>query len=181
MKGLIFKEIGNKEKAISNFQTAIEQNPDLYEAYMQLGLMNETQDKKRAMSYYDNALRVDTNSSEARYAKAMIFQNQNDFENAKLVYRELISKDPQFEQAIYNLGYIYFQQDSIDKAQRHFEMAIKVNPAYPDAVYMMGLCEESKKNYPRALYFYKQTLNLDDKHALALKGMKRLNGNSKQK
>jgi tetratricopeptide (TPR) repeat protein len=141
---------------------------------MQLGLLTESKDKKLAMSYYENALRVDTNSSEARYAKAMTLQTGNELEKAKEEYREIIKRDPQYEEAIYNLGYIYFQQDSLDKAKRHFEMATKVNPTYADAFYMLGLCEEAKSNTSGALAYYNQTLSLDAKHELAQKALKRL-------
>lgn len=176
LKGLIYKDLGKAEEAISHFQTAVEKNPEHYEAYMQLGLLTEKQDKTIASAYYDNALRLDSNSSEARYAKALLLQQQNETEKAKQVYRELINKDPQFEKALYNLGYIYFQQDSLEKAKRHFEMALGVNPVYADAMYMLGLCEEAKKNHARALYFYNQTLNLDSQHELALEGIKRIKG-----
>jgi tetratricopeptide (TPR) repeat protein len=173
LKGLIFKEIGNIDRAISSFQTAVEQNPELYEAYMQLGLLTESTNKKLAMEYYENALPVDTNSSEARYAKAMTLQTQSDLEKAKEEYREIIKRDPQYDEAIYNLGYIYFQQDSLDKAKRHFEMATKVNPTYADAYYMLGLCEETANNTKGARLYYNQVLGINASHELALKALKR--------
>ncbi len=173
LKGLIFKEIGMKDKALSSFQTAVEQNPEMYEAYMQLGLLTEEKDKKRAIAYYENALRIDSNSTEARYAKAMVFQQQKQYEKAKEVYREIIITDYQFERAPYNLGYIYFQQDSLEKAIRHFEMAIDIQPYYDDAFYMLGLCEEVLGNYKEAEYFFVQCLNITPKHELALEGQKR--------
>lgn len=174
LKGLLFKEIGDTAKSISNFQTAVEQNPRYYEAYMQLGLLFSKKKNKLALDYFNNALKIDSSSHEAKYAIAMYHQEMKEYASALAMYRKFILDFPQDKEAYYNTGYIYFQMDSIEKATRSFERAIGVAPDYADAYYMRGLCAEAVKDFKNAKYFYQQTVNLNSEHKLALDGINRL-------
>lgn len=174
LKGMIFKEIGDTAKSVSNFQTAVEQNPQYYNAYMQLGLLLSKKKDRLALDYFNNALKLDSSSYEVRYGIAMYYQEIKDYPKALQLYREMILDFPQDKDAYYNSGYIYFQLDSFGKADRNFERALGVEPTYADAYYMRGLCAEARKDFKSARYFYQQTLNLKPEHALASEGIKRL-------
>lgn len=174
LKGLVFKEIGDTAKAISNFQTAVEQNPRYYEAYMQLGLLFSKKKNKLALDYFNNALKIDSSSYEAKYAIAMHHQEMKEYDKALELYRQFILNFPQDKEAYFNTGYIYLQIDSIEKATRSFERAIGVAPDYADAYYMRGLCAEVVKDFKNAKFFYQQTLNLNPEHKLASDGIQRL-------
>jgi len=174
LKGMIFKEIGDTAKAISSLQTAVEQEPKYYDAYMQLGLLLSKKKDKLALDYFNNALKIDSTSYEARYGIAMYYQEIKDYPNALELYRQLILDFPQEKDAFYNTGYIYFQIDSLNKADRSFERAIAVDPTYADAYYMRGLCAEARRDFSNARYFYQQTLNLKPEHKLAQDGLHRL-------
>lgn len=174
LKGMIFKEIGDTAKSISNFQTSVEQNPRFYKAYMQLGLLLSKKKDKLALDYFNNALRIDSTSYEAKYGIAMFYQESGDFANALAHYQKLIVEYPYEKDAFYNIGYIHFQMDSVDRASRDFERAIGVAPDFADAYYMRGLCSEVKKDIKNARFYYQQALNLKPQHQLALNGLKRL-------
>ncbi len=173
LKGMIFKEIGDTAKAISNFQTSVEQNPKYYKSYMQLGLLLTKKKNKLALDYLNNALRIDPSGYEARYAIAMYHQEMKENEKAIELYNQMIVDFPQEKDAYYNIGYIHFQMDSIDRASRDFNRAIAVAPDYADAYYMIGLCAEVKKDFSNARRYYHQALKLNPKHALASAGVQR--------
>lgn len=174
LKGMIFKEIGDTSKAVSNFQTSVEQNPLYYKSYMQLGLLLTKKKDKLALDYLNNALRIDPLSYEARYAIAMYHQEMKDNEKALEQYNQMILDFPQEKDAYYNIGYIHFQMDSVNRASRDFDRAISVAPDYADAYYMRGLCAEVMKDFNNAKHYYQQTLNLSSEHQLALNGLKRM-------
>lgn len=173
LKGMIFKEIGDTAKAISNFQTSVEQNPKYYQSYMQLGLLLTKKKDTLALDYLNNALKLDPSSYEARYAIAMYHQEMNENEKAIELYNQMIMDFPQEKDAYYNIGYIHFQMDSVDKASRDFDRAIAVAPDYADAYYMRGLCAEVKKDFNNARHYYHQALKLNPEHRLALAGLQR--------
>lgn len=140
LKGLIYKETGDTAKALSNFQTSIEQNPDFYDAYIQLGLLSMTNNYTLAIDYFTAALKIDSFSIEAYYARGLSYQNKSDFENAKYDYLKIITLDSTYAKAYFNLGYIYYDSDSVKEALSYFDKCIKHDSLYTKAYYNRGLC-----------------------------------------
>jgi len=173
-KGLAYAFAGDTLKAISTFQTATEQNPDYYDAFIQLGLLCAGKKMKLAESYYQNALRIRPESVEAIYGLGMYYQNADEYEEAKSTYRSLIGIDVQFKDAYYNVGYIYFQQDSLKKALNYFDMAANVDVGFARAYYMRGLTYEAMSDTSNAIKDYNRTLSLDNGFEMARKGLERI-------
>ena len=174
IKGYAFKEMGDTIKSISTFQTALEQDPDMYNAHMQLGLIYSNMKNPLALDYFNNAKKARPNVLNPTYNIAMYYQNTKQFEDAKKTYRQLIAQNTQYEKAYYNLGYVYLMQDSLDIAIKMFTLAIKTLPYYQDAYYNRGLCHEKNNNLNLALKDYQQSINLDPDHALAKEAIKNL-------
>lgn len=174
LKGMNLKETGDTAGAISSFQTATEQDPRYYDAFMQLGLLLGARRDSLAVDYLNNAIRIDSQSTEARYAAAMFWQENGRPGRAKRIYREIILIDPQNENAFYNLGYLFFFGDSLELAFKHFDFAVKVSPAYAKAWFMRGRCLEAMGNNEGALKDYHHSLNLQPDFELASKAIGRL-------
>ena len=174
-KALNQRDQGDTLKAISSLQTAVEQKPDFYEAYMQLGLLLSNHMDPLAVAYFKNALKIDSNSTEALYGIGMFEQKQRQVSAAIETYKKIILKDAQFERAFYNIGYIYYQMDSIGVAHKYFDLAIKVAPTYAAAYYMRGACSEMQGNWTEAKKDYNHSLNLHPGFEEALQGLKRTN------
>ncbi len=188
LMGMNYKELKDTTRAIAAFQKCVQYNQDFYDAFMQLGLLHSAQSKNLAPSYFDNAIRLDSNKAEAWYAKAKYYQDKGhdadlaknksevklNYEAAKKTYRELIFKNPQYEFAYFNLGFIYIQQDSIDKALRHFDLATKISPQYAEAYYYRGLCELMKGQNDQAAIDFQQTLNLKPDYTAAQEELDKL-------
>lgn len=186
--GMNYKEMKDTAKAIAAFQKAVQRKENFYDAYMQLGLLHAQIKSKTAPQYFDNAIRLDSTSAEAYYAKAKYYQDAametkkkgnassvtQDIETSKKIYRKLILKDPQYENAYFNLGFIYLQQDSIDKAYKYFDFAIKVSPRYAEAYYYRGLCSEIKGNTVQAKSDIENALALKPGYILAEEELKNL-------
>lgn len=174
LKGNIYKEKGDTLKAISSYQTAVEQRSDFYEAYLQLGLLEATQNNKLAIDYLDNALRIDSNSIEALYGKAHYYQDAKDFKKALALYKKIIEKDPQFAKAFYNLGYIYLEMDSLQKANKYFDLTIKMLPEYGEAYFGRGFTYEQLGKKDLAKMDYQNALNILGEHEEAENGLQRV-------
>lgn len=174
IRGMNLKEMGDTMKAIVSFQKAVQVKPDFYDAYMQLGLLTSKNPGSIAAQYFDNAIRIDSTSTEAYYDKGKFYQDHKSYEKAKGTYHELILKNPQYEKAYFNLGFIYIQQDSIDKAYRMFDYAVKVSPAYAEAFYYRGLCSLAKGNTEQAASDFRQALTLKPNYEMAQKELNNL-------
>ena len=151
LKGMNFKETGDTTKAISSMQTAVEQDPEYYSAYIQLGILYASQKNNLALDYYNNALRINSGSIEAYYNKGKFYQDLHQWDKAIATYEELLLVDADYKFALYNLGIIYlvhFKKN--DKALQYFDRAIIADPEYSQAYYARGVCYETIGNNIKA-------------------------------
>lgn len=161
-KGMVFKETGQIDKAISSFQTAVEQDPTFYDAFVQLGLLNRSRNPKLAEQYLNNALKNKPEGEDALYAKGYQQQDMKQYGEAASTFRSLVEINPQHDGALYALGYSLLMMDSLPEAYRLFDLATKANPAYAEAYYKKGVCAEQLNRKDEAITLYKNCLNLKD-------------------
>lgn len=174
LKGLCYREMGELDKAVSNFQTAVQKEPKYYDGFMQLGLLYTERKDPLALQYFDNAIRVDSLNTEAHYAKAMFFQSQSKFEEAKAVFKDALLMMPDYAEAHYNMGFMLLKQDSIAKALREFERVLTTQPDNAKAYFNKGLCNEELGNFKEAKEDYEQALVFDPEFELPTAALKRV-------
>lgn len=172
-KGLILKAT-EKNKAISNFQTCVEQDPTYYNAYMQLAQLYSEKNDPVAIKYYDNALRIDPSSREALYGKGYFYQQQKQYNSAKEEYIKMVIADRHDFQAFYNLGHCFLAQDSLEKAEKHFKMAMNVKPDYVDAIFMLGQIAERNNQITDAKIHYRNALRMLPNNEIILEALREL-------
>ncbi|MEZ4979070.1 MAG: tetratricopeptide repeat protein [Chitinophagales bacterium] len=174
LKGMIYKELKQENKAISSFQTCVEVDPSFYNAYMQLGLIYSKNKNDQAIQYFENASKLADNQREALYAIAYHFQSKKEFSKAIKEYKNMLSIDPKDHEVFYNIGYCYIDLDSLDKAYKHFDMALKLQPQYTGAYYMKGYVSELVGNKKEALENYQQALKLLPNDSTILAALQRV-------
>jgi tetratricopeptide (TPR) repeat protein len=162
IKGMNFKELKDTNKAISSFQTVVEQNPDYYNAYMQLAVLYGRKKNPIALQYISTALKLNPKSIEALYTRAMFFQSIRKFADAKQNYKLILTIDPAYKNAYYNQGYICMMyENNLDEAIDFFGKAINADESFAKAYYMRGLCYEYKGNKTQAKLDYRKSYDLD--------------------
>lgn len=176
-KGMILKEAGDTATAVLSFQTAVEQDPRYYDAYVQLGQLQAIRNNPLALGYLENAINLRPKSTEARYFRAMFYQNNKDFKRAKTEYDEILQNDSLNTFVWYNLGYLAFNGDKDFKtALKYFDKSFNLNPNYADAVYMRGLCHENLGEKQLAAKDYNAAIIISPNHEKAVEGLKRIKG-----
>ncbi len=173
-KGIIYKESGTKDKAISNFITASEQDPTWDAPFHQLATLYAEDKNDLALKYFDNAYRANPKNLEAVYQKALFFKDNKRDAKAKEALRDVIAINPMMAKAIYAMGLIYYEEDSIQKALQNFELSTKVEQTYYKGYFMQGQCHEKLKNKAAARKAYESCLVFKDDFEEAKKAMKGL-------
>ncbi|UTW62483.1 tetratricopeptide repeat protein [bacterium SCSIO 12741] len=177
LKGMAHKYSKDTVKAVSSFQTAVEQNPDHYEAYIQLGMLYAIENHPLAEAYFSNAIKVKPESVEALYAKGLFLQENEEAKKALDQYRRILELSPDHVSAWYNMGYVkLILEEELDSAQYFFEESLKRAPDYADAHYNLGYTMELKGEKEEALKKYREVLEMNPSHTLAAKGVNRLTG-----
>lgn len=178
-KGMIYRERKDNARALSNFMTAVEQDPDNFKAYMQMGLLSIETGKKDALDHFNAAIKIRPNSTEGFYARAYYYQTNKELDKAIQDYTSVVNIDSTYVNAHYNLGIIRYELRVIDLAFQDFSKVISLNPKYAEAYYMRGLCEEAKNKNQEAISDFEFAVSLKNDYGLAKQAITRVNNTLK--
>lgn len=175
LKGWIHRTAGDTALAISSYQTAVEQDPDYYDALISLGILHADRRNPLAIQYYDAALQVRPRSVEALYNKGIFAQEAGNDSVALACYARIKEIEPNYPLAFYNTGYVLLEhQQRVIDARREFAEAIKLLPDYTQAYFSRGVTYEQEGILDSALLDYRQALRLDPSYTDAAMGLERL-------
>ncbi len=143
IKGWVHKETGDTSTAISSYHTAVEMDPQYYDAFIQLGLLHQAKGDPLAQDFYDSALRIRPNNSEALYNMGMYQQETGNDSAALACYARIAENDPSHPMAHFNTGFIHLEHlDDPRGAITGFTGAIERLPNYYQAYFNRGLAYE---------------------------------------
>ncbi len=187
MKGTLYRKLGNAKLAKSSYQTAIDQDPDFFEAYIALGDLYLQDYDSICLEYYTTATQLRPNSTDALYSLAYGYQylagsdklspqrQMQLSEEALKIYRQMAKKDPEFTMSTFQQGWIkQFQQNDIDSAMIFYQSTLQKEPRFVEAWHNLGLCYEGRKEYPRALEAYGKALKYDPEFTLSREAAERI-------
>lgn len=181
VKSLCYKQMGDTAKAVQNLLSAVTQNPDNFEAYMDLGVIHLRKNDPLAEQYLKTALDIRPDDILTLYDLGLFYQQNDRLNTALQTYTRILELDSTYSNAHYNMGFIYYQYlKEYDQALSSFDRAVKLNPKYYQAVYMRGLCYEAKGDIQRAKGEYSYAIQLNPDYGLAADGLNRLVGKARK-
>ncbi len=161
MLGMVYRDQGKTELAIGAFQSAVERNPDMSEAWVILGdLMDRTQNPL-AGQYFDNAIQVDPKNIAAWHAKAYYLQNNDRLDEALEIYKHIHTLDVRYPEAYLNSAILFLYKDSLDAAMKELNILKEIDPTNAAAWFYIGKVYQFKGKKATAKEAYEQTLRLD--------------------
>ncbi|MFM8977426.1 MAG: tetratricopeptide repeat protein [Bacteroidota bacterium] len=172
LKGLTYLELKDTAAARSAWLTAIEQDPNLYAAYLELGLREK--DPQTAHRYFSNVLQLKPAHVEACYARGMLLQAQGYLDSARQDYRNLLKVRPQHRDALFNMAYLDMLDKNFDEAITGYDKVLALDAQDLPAMLNRGLCYELMGKVKEAAADYKECLRLRKGYPQALQGLNRL-------
>jgi len=180
LRGRLYKTMGDTNLASSSYKTAIEVDPNYYDAYIEVGLLYANQKSDLAKEYYTSAISIRPRSIEAWYNKAMFlqetgFRKKERYQEAFTCYDEILKIDPKFVAAHFNKGFVFLEYlQQYDSAATYFTNAVSIFPGYFQAYYNRGLCNESLNKRNDAEADYRQALALKPDYTEAAIALSRI-------
>jgi tetratricopeptide (TPR) repeat protein len=174
LSGHIFYEMGDTGRAVNAYQKAVDINPELREGWIRLGDVLTELNNPRAISYYDNAIRMDSLDPVTWHNKADALEVLGKTNESLKLYKEICIRFPSYEPAFYNLGMLYKNMDSLTQAIDHFSISVQINPAEPSSYYQRGLCYIKSGDKLKAKQDFENALKLDDQFEEARSALNKL-------
>lgn len=177
LKANIYRESGDTAKAISSYETALEQNPQLYDAQYDLGLIYAARLNPLALTFFEHVIQAQPNDSAVKYAYAFTLQQLNRPAEALQAYNALIKQFPMYADAYYNLGAMYFAIPAckdLNKALDCFSTTIKLRPQFLPAYLARAFVYKAMQNKKAAVLDFKWCLSLDPANTEAAQGLNEL-------
>lgn len=159
--GVNFKEMGKLNEAKNSLLTSVENNPEDIDAWLQLGQVAELQKDTAALTFYSNALHVDSTSIEALHHIAFFYQNNGKTPKALETYRKMSIMNPNYTSSYLNAGLIYLHLDSLKQAYDNFNILINIDRTNPKGYYYRGYVNYLTGNKENARSDFEQTLKID--------------------
>lgn len=162
LKGTNYLHLNDVKLAKSSYQTAIDQDPSFFEAYLMLGSIYQAENNKICLEYYKTAADLKPKNNDVLYALAFAKQIFNETEEAKAIYRQMIQQDTSYSQALFQLGYIKQWSDKeIDSAIYFYSSTIQTTPNYVEAWHNLGICYLEIGDKPKAQQAFRKALTFN--------------------
>jgi len=165
-RGHAFKNQGDRDRAIADYNKAILLDPQSRISYLQRSATYyDKGDFDRAIADASAAIRLDPKDAAAYEMRGTAYDSEGNRELAIADYSEAIRLDPNVSRAYYNRGLAYHRKGGLDQAIADFTEAIRLDPNDADSHASRGAVYLSKGDLDRAIADCTEAIRLDPKHA----------------
>ena len=108
--------------------------------YWRLGNVYQLEgNTEEAIQQFQNSIRIDPTSFEARINLGKTFMKQKKFNEAIACFNEILQRKQDSAEVHYNWALVLSMQKKYEDAIKHFARALDMDPHYPDARNLMGV------------------------------------------
>ena len=165
------------KKSIRYYTEALKFNPQMVEAYHNLGVAYYyTRNPKCAIENLNKAIELNPNYAEAYNYRGLAYREENQFDDAITNYNKAIELRPNHGETYKDRGIAYCykgdnetetrrKQYFYNNAIKDFTEAIRLKPASTDSYYHRGMTYVKKDDYNRAIEDYTKAIQLNPNYA----------------
>ncbi|MGC8864698.1 MAG: tetratricopeptide repeat protein [Bacteroidales bacterium] len=170
-----FMEKGDTLSALKNYLKAVEQNPDYFDAHVQLGVLYSQKQPQMAEAYFKNALRLQPRHVHTRYLLGLLYQEQGQTDKAIATHQDNLAIDPHYIPSLFAMGVI-LMADRLDfgEAIHWYDKVIALDNKNAPAFLNRGYCHEQLGNLREAAADYRRALEIDPALEKAAQGLHRI-------
>jgi len=161
-QGMEYHGQGELDKAIAEYEKAIELEPNDADAHRNLGTAYGEQGKwEESAAAYERAIEIDPDFGEAYGDLAAAYFRLGRIPEALETGEKAIELAPDYATAHNNLGIIYKEQGEYDLAIAEYEKAIELDPSDPKPHNNLGVVYKEQGEYDLAIAEYEKAIELD--------------------
>lgn len=160
--GYVLERTGDLKTAARAYEKAISLKPNYPSALNNLGFLLATTetDVNKAISLCQRAVELQPNSASFRDSLGWALYKAGRGNEALNHFRAAIKIEPGFFKSYFNIGLVELTQSNFEAAAEMFKNVIRLRRNYLKAYVSLGDCYEKLSDDSKALYVYRQALNL---------------------
>jgi len=140
LKGMVFWETKDTAKALSNWQTSIEQDPEYADGYCRLATYYMAKKQYSvAEQFLRSGLRLRPNDAFLNFDMGVFLTYRNFPDSSIGFYEKALALDPKLSPARINLGVLRYRNGSFSEALQLLEPCVKDDPKNALLAYYLGL------------------------------------------
>ena len=148
--------------AITYYGRAIQQQPDLLDAYLKLGeLLTKSKAGKKAIAVYLQGLKYHSDCPELYFNLGNLYKLSQQFPQAAICYQKAIQYDPQHAVAYHELGEVLSQQQRWSEAIPAYRQAIELNPDFSWSYNNLGYALIQLAQWSEVIPVYQKAIELN--------------------
>ncbi len=160
--GEAYDKRGEYDRAIAEFESALQLNPKYFFALNNLGnVYGKKKNYPKAIAYFEKALKQKPDYSPAHYNLARGLHLMGKPDAAIASYRQAIRFNPYFEQAFFNLANLLLDARKPKEASTNFLRFLEMQPNHARARFGLGNAYTVQGQLDRAYAEYQQSAILD--------------------
>jgi tetratricopeptide (TPR) repeat protein len=146
---------GRYPEALTNFNDAINWNPNFHEPYLNRGITFRNLNlPKAAISDFYKVLEFDTVHVDVYFNLALVYQRLDSLEKTLNYLHKIKDLQPNNIQTYQLLGEIYYEQRQFEMAIRMFENVLALDENNYWGYYWVALAYDARRKYPEAIESY---------------------------
>jgi tetratricopeptide (TPR) repeat protein len=174
-RGDIYDDLEQYEKALTDYDQAIQLDPNNAYAFYNRGITYHKLDQyEKALADFDRAIKLDPDDARAFYYRSNVYHDLGWYEKALADYDQAIQLDPNNAYAYNNRGLTYHKLGEYEKALADYDRAIQLNPVDGITFYNRGFTYTDLREYEKALADYNRAVQLNPDDAVLAKRLEGL-------
>jgi tetratricopeptide (TPR) repeat protein len=171
--GITYQKKGFTDKAVQQYQFALQKDPDYVPAQINIGIVYHSQGHAdKAMRKFQRAIELKPDLAKGYYNLALVFHSLGQLDKAIEQYEKAITLKPGYAQAYNNMGTAHRAKEKIDEAITAYRAAIKFDPKSSNAHNNLGSAYQSKGMIDKAVAEYRIAVELDPGHKKAVSNLR---------
>ena len=162
-----YVENDQAEKALLNYNTAIELQPQKAQPYNNRGkIYFDRGEFDIALQDYDKSLSIDPGFADALANRGAVYGAKKQYENAIIDLSKVMEIDPKNTDVISNRGFIYYQLKEFEKAIADCQLYLQYKPDDAEVVNITGLSYAGINDFDAAIHEYDRAIQIAPTNAL---------------
>jgi tetratricopeptide (TPR) repeat protein len=172
VRGEEARRSGDAKLAETEFQAAVQRNPNLRMAHSRLGdIYTGRGDYEGASKHYEAVARLDPYNYASHYNLGLVYHFLNRIQDAVASYLRALNLKPTDMKSNMNLGLAYLAMDQYDEAVKYLTRATEIDPSSAVAWSNLGVALDAKGDVQQAETKYRRSIELDSRSVTTLQNL----------